>query len=158
MKRRFVLTTVGIALISPLSGCLSTGTDPDDDSARPETPTDEETAFEIGFAEQEGDTADTVRERILIRNVSEKNQYISGYTLMYSSGYEYTITAGLSLAPRSRVAIVTQGTGDSVAESDPPTYYRDANLPELVLEDGEESVRLLDEGDEVVQNATYTPT
>lgn len=157
MGRRTFLTTAGIALTTPLLGCLSTATDDDDDTTRSKTPTGEESAFEIGFAEQEGDTSESARERILITNVSGESQYISGYTLTYSSGYEYTLIGGLSLEAQSTVAIVTQGAGDSVAESDPPTYYRNADLPELVLEDGEETVRLLNGEDEVIVEATYTP-
>lgn len=50
---------------------------------------------------------------------------------------------------------MTQGVGDSVSDTDPPTYYRDAALIELVLEDGEETVRLRDGAGEVVVEATY---
>ena len=76
---------------------------------------------------------------------------------MYSSGYECTLSGGLSLEPQSTVAIVSQGAGDSVAEADPPTYYRNAALPELVLDDGEETVHLLNGDDDVVIEASYTP-
>lgn len=50
---------------------------------------------------------------------------------------------------------VREQGGDSVAESDPPVYYRDADLPELVLEDGEETVKLLDRERGVVSEASY---
>ncbi|WP_224338178.1 lamin tail domain-containing protein [Haloprofundus halobius] len=156
MERRTVLATVGVAFSNLLLGCLSTATDDEDDRTRSKTPTGNESDFEVGFAEQEGDTADSVRERIQITNISGESQYVSGYTLTYSSGYEYTLTGGLSLEAQSTVAIVSQGAGDSVALTDPPTYYRDAALPELVLEDGEETVRLLNHEDEVVIEATYT--
>lgn len=145
MDRRTVLTASGVALVTPLSGCPSTGAGDDDDAD-----------FEIGFAEQESDTSNATRERVLIRNVSGESRFVSGYSLSYSSGYEYTFSGGLTLEAGAKVAIVTQGVGDSVAESDPPTYYRDADLPELVLADGEETVRLLDADGEVVREATYT--
>lgn len=153
MDRRTVLTTAGITLTTSLLGCLSSATDEDDST--PSKTTTDESGFEIGFAGQAGDTSESARERILITNVSGESQYISGYTLTYSSGYEYTFTGGLSLEPRSTVAIVSQGAGGSVAEADPPTYYRDAALPELVLEDGEETVRLLDRENEPVAQATF---
>ena len=156
MNRRTVLTAAGIALVTPLSGCPSTGAGGDDDRTGAGTPIEEEAAYEIGFAEQEGNTSNAARERILITNVSGERRSVSGYTLTYSSGYEYTFTGGLTLESGGTVADVTQGAGDGVAESDPPTYYRDADLPELVLDDGEETVRLLDADDEVVREATYT--
>lgn len=157
MERRTVLATAGIALSTPLIGCVSIATDDEDDRTESKTTTGDESIFKAGFAEQEGDTAESERERVLITNVSDESQYVSGYTLTYSSGYEYTLSGGLSLEPQSTVAIVSQGAGDSVAESDPPTYYRNAALPELVLEDGTETVRLLNGEDEVVIEASYTP-
>lgn len=94
------------------------------------------------------------RESIIVDNLGG-DLALSGYALRYSSGYEYRFS-GLTLEPGSRVAVVSQGTGgDSVAESDPPVYYRDADLPELVLEDGEETVKLLDREREVVSEASY---
>ena len=157
MERRTVLTTAGIALSTSLIGCLNTASDDETDSTGSNTPTGDESAFRVGFAEQESDTAESARERILITNVSGESQSVSGYTLTYSSGYEYTLSGSLSLEPQSTLAIVSQGAGDSVAEADPPTYYRNAALPELVLEDGEETVRLLNGDDEVVTEATYPP-
>ncbi|WP_265108241.1 lamin tail domain-containing protein [Halosolutus halophilus] len=155
MKRRRVLATTGIALSAPLVGCLNTATGVEENNTRSQSPTDDKSDFQIRFAEQEGDTAESVRERVLIKNSSEESQYISGYTLTYSSGYEYTFSGGLTLEPRSTVAVVSQGAGDSVAESDPPTYYRNADLPELVLEDGEETIRLLNQEDELVVEETF---
>lgn len=154
MHRRPLLAAAG-ALVAPLPGCLGTGIDRDDDGPRSGTPTDEGAAFEIGFAEQEGDSSNAGRERVLLTNVSDADRYLGGYTLTDSSGYEHSITGGLSLGPQARVAIVSQGVGDSVTDTDPPTYYRDAAHPELVLEDGEETVRLRDGADEVVVEATY---
>ena len=81
----------------------------------------------------------------------------SGYTLSYSSGYEYTFTGGLTVEHGAKVAVVSQGVGDSVAESDPPVYYRDGDLPELVLEDGNETIRLLDRDGDTIIEATYDP-
>lgn len=59
--------------------------------------------------------------------------------------------------PRSHatLAVVSQGEGDSVADSDPPTYYQTAELPELMLEEGEETVRLLDTDNTPVATGTY---
>lgn len=112
--------------------------------------------FEIQFEPQTTDASASTRERVLVANVSEERQYVSGYTVSYSSGYEYAISGGLTLDPRATLAVVSHGEGDSVAETDPPTYYRNADLPELVLEDGEETVRLLDTDDDPVATAAYT--
>lgn len=76
------------------------------------------------------------------------------YTVAYSSSSEYTISGGLSLDPAT-LAGVSQDEGDSVADFDPHTYYRTAELPELVLEDGEETVRLLDTDDTPVATGPY---
>lgn len=167
MERRLVLDSVVVALSTPFAACLGVGTSHDEekmesetppdskgDEAGTETPTDGESDFEIRFEEQEGDTGNRMRERVVIKNISEQSQDIRGYSLSYSSGYEYTFSS-LPLEPRSKVAVVSQGTGDSVAESDPPTYYRDADLDELVLEDGAETVRLHDRDGERVVEATY---
>jgi hypothetical protein len=151
MERRTFLVAAVVFPSTAIPGCLNSATD----SMEPQTSTEDESAFEFEFEEQEGDTSESVRERVILENISGESQYISGYTLEYSSGFHYTFSGGLSLEHRSIVAVVSQGAGDSVAESDPPTYYRNADLPELVLEDGEETVGLLDRQGELVSEATH---
>lgn len=145
MSRRDVLTAIGTTFVVPFIGCLGTA-----NSARKDDPD-----FEIRFKEHQGETANAVRERIIVMNLSKTDQNLQGYTLEYSSGYEYKFTDGPTLEPRAKVAIVSRGATTSVAESDPPTYYRDADLPSLVLEDGEETVKLLDEAGIALVVATY---
>lgn len=155
MKRRTALTMTGLAFSTTFVGCLSVAPEDAEEQRQPETSIDTGLTVEIKFTEQDGETSGTKREQILIRNTSGEAQSLSGYTLTYSSGYEYTFSGGLSLEPQSSVAIVSRGTGDYVAESDPPKYYRDANLSEFVLEDGKETVRLLNQENEVVVEASY---
>ena len=155
MERRGFVATAGISFIIPFVGCSDATSDDDGDNMGSETPSNEKPNLEILFEEQEGDTGNLVRERIIIRNESDHNIGIGGYTLRYGSGYEYTFSEEFSLEPYSKVAVVSQGKGDSTAESDPPTYYRDADLPELVLEDGEETVRLLNREEELTIEAVY---
>ena len=155
MNRRAALAAAGVALTTPLPGCLSLGSG--DDDGQSDTPAGGEATFDLEFAEREGDSSTHVRERIVVRNVSGERQNVRGYTLAYSSGYEYVFGGRLTLEPGSTVAVVTRGGRDGVADSDPPKYYRDADLPELVLADGAETVRLLDRDDEVVVEATYAP-
>jgi hypothetical protein len=123
-------------------GCLSTANGEDEEE------------YEIRFEEQKSDSSNLGSERVVIRNVSGTTKSLTAFTLDYSSGYKYTFEQ-LSLETSSSVAIVSQGKGNSVVEADPPTYYRDADLPELVLEDGKETVELRDRDDEVVVTATY---
>jgi hypothetical protein len=115
---------------------------------------EDEEEYEIRFEEQKSDSSNLGRERVVIRNVSGTTNPLTAFTLEYSSGYQYTFEQ-LSLEDRSSVAVVSQGEGNSVTEADPPTYYRDADLPELVLDDGKETIELRDRDDEVVVTATY---
>ena len=133
----------GAAIVTSLVGCLSRANDED-----------EEEEFKIRFEEQESESSNVGRERVVIENVSGTTKSLTAFTLDYSSGYEHTFEQ-LSLETRSEVAVVSQGEGNSVAEADPPTYYRDADLPELVLEDGKETVELRDRDNEVLVTATY---
>lgn len=166
MNRRTVLVLTAGAL-TPAGGCLTAGDRSDRSSPESVTPdhpssptqtlvtTEIESAFEIQFEEGPADGPVVQRERVTVTNLSEERRYVSGYTLAYSSGYEHAISGGLTLEPRATLAIVSRGEGASVAESEPPTYYRDAALPELVLTDGEETVRLMNHDDEPVMTATY---
>lgn len=153
MERRTIFKMVGIGLSTPFAGCLSSA--PTNNEEHTDESGDDMAGVEIEFIEEKEDASDSKSEQVLLRNNSDENQRISGYTLTYSSGYEYTFSGGLSLEPGARVAVVSQGTGDHVAESDPPKYYRDADLPELVFEDGKETVRLLNQNDEVVVEASF---
>lgn len=142
MDRRALLAGAGLSFSTAVAGCLSADTN-------------EESIFEIRFEEQEGDSAEVLRERVIVVNTSGEDRNISGYTLSYSSGYEYTFSGVLTVEAGAKVAVVSQGAGDSVAEADPPTYYRDADFPTLVLENGEETVLLFDREDELIVEATY---
>ena len=155
MERRRFLATTGVSFLIPFAGCSDATSDNNGDNMGSETPSNEKPNLEIRFKEQEGDTGNPVRERIIIRNKSDHSIGIGGYTLRYSSGYEYTFSGGFSLEPYSKVAVVSQGEGDGTAESDPPTYYRDADLPELILEDGEEAVRLLNREEGLIIKEVY---
>jgi hypothetical protein len=161
-----VLVLTG-GVLTPVGGCLTMG-DHDDrsntesgSSDSPSSPThtpsatEAELTFEIQFEEGPADGPVVQREQVTVTNRSAEHQYVSGYTLAYSSGYEYAISGGVTLEPHATLAIVSQGEGASVAESEPPTYYQDAALPELVLTDGQETVRLLNYDDEPVVTATY---
>lgn len=166
MNRRMALGLIG-GVLTPATGCLTTGSNnnrtstesgtPDDPSSPTNTPSTPaaESTFKIQFKDGPADGPVVQRERVTVTNLSEERQYVSGYTVAYSSGYEYTISGGLTLEPHATLAIVSQGEGASVAESEPPTYYQDAALPELVLTDDEETVRLLNHDDEPVVTATY---
>jgi len=167
MNRRIVLVLTS-GVLTPAAGCLTRGSDDDQSSTESRTPDDSsvttntlsttgaESTFEIKFEEGPADGPVVQRERVIVTNLSEDRQYVSGYTLAYSSGYEYTISGGLTLEPHATLAIVSQGEEhSSVVESDPPTYYQTATLPELVLTDGEETVRLLNHDDEPLVTATY---
>lgn len=145
MQRRTVLSMAGVAVVTSLVGCLSTANGEDEEEHK------------IRFEEQKSDSSNLGRERVVIMNTSETTKSLTAFTLDYSSGYEYTFEQ-LSLETSSSVAVVSQGEGNSVAEADPPTYYRDADLPELVLEDGKETVELHDRDNEVVVTATYEGT
>lgn len=142
MHRRTLLVGAGFSLTAAVAGCLR-------------TVIIDESPFDLRFEEQTDDSADTVRERVIVDNISGEDQSISGYTLAYSSGYEYTFSGRLILEAGAKVAVISQGAGESVAESDLPTYYQDASLPELVLEDGNETVRLFDKEDNLLVEATY---
>ena len=132
----------GVVIATSPVGCLSTADGEDEEE------------YEIRFEEQKSDSSNLGRERVVIKNVSGTTKSPTAFTLDYSSGYEYAFEQ-LSLENRSSVAVVSRGEGNSVAETDPPTYYRDADLPELVLDDGKETVELRDRDDEVVVTATY---
>lgn len=156
-RRRFVaLSTLSL---SSVTGCLNSGgrggtTPSPSETASPTETGEGQRASGIEFARQESGQSTMTRERIVITNRSSDSWNIGGYTLAYSSGHKYNFS-DLTLEPGADVAVVSRGVGDSVAESDPPTYYRNADLPELVLEDGSETMRLLDTDDEVVVEATY---
>lgn len=144
-RRAFV--TAGLGLVGLVSsGCL--GRTPGDSDA---VAGDD---IQVGFEPSTGGNSATSRERIVLENSSDSDLDLGGFVLQYESGDEYEFD-GLVLEPGAAVAVVSQGTGDAVAESDPPTYYRDAELDELVLEDGQETVELFDADGNLVLEATY---
>ena len=157
MERRGFLATTGVGFLIPVAGCSGTVSDGSDDTeSSPGAASDEKPNLGVRFEERGGDTGNLVRERILIRNESDQSIEFGGYTLRYSSGHEYVFSGGLSVEPYAEVAVLSRGEGDGIAESDPPTHYRDANLPEPVLRDGEETVRLLDRNGELLVEKLYS--
>lgn len=144
MNRRNYLRVIPIV---GTVGCLGT--------AREATEDDTEQMFEISFTSGTDEDVVVSSEHVAVRNVSNSDQQVTGYTLAYSSGHEYTVREGLLLEPGAKVAIVTQGRQNVVAESDPPTYYRGADLSGSVLADGSETVQWIDPDGNTVASATF---
>lgn len=113
--------------------------------------------IEVAFEPRTDGNSAKARERVILINASDDPIDLEGCRLVYQSGPEYEFS-DLVLEPRAKVAVVSRGVGDSTALSDPPTYYRDAELDSLVLEDGEERVTLLSPSGAVVLEATYEPS
>lgn len=91
MERRLVLASVVVPLSTPFAACLGVGTSHDEekmesetppdskgDEAGTETPTDGESDFEIRFEEQEGDTGNRMRERVVIKTSPSRARIFVG--------------------------------------------------------------------------------
>lgn len=152
MKRRESV----LLLMSFLTGCTGGQDAANTTTERTFTPASgERLSVTIHPGTDEDSTSHKEQERVVVTNESEVDTSIRRYYLEYSSGHRYSFDR-VSLAPAEKIVVVSQGSGDVTLESKPPVHVRDANLPELVTTDGEETVMLKAPDGKTVVDATYS--
>ncbi|MFB6235952.1 MAG: lamin tail domain-containing protein [Halopenitus sp.] len=152
MKRRESV----LLLVSLLTGCAGRGDTGNTATEQPSTPDPgDQLSVSIHPGTDEDSTSHEKQERVVVTNESETDATIRRYYLEYSSNHRYSFDR-VSLAPGEKIVVVSQGSGDATLESNPPVHVRDANFPELVTADGEETVMLKNPDGKTVVDATYS--
>lgn len=145
-----------LLLISLLTGCTGGQDAANTTTEQTSTPSPrDQLSVSIHPGTDEDSTSHKKQERVVVTNESETDASIRRYYLEYSSGCQYSFDR-VSLAPAEKIVVVSQGSGDVTLDSKPPVHVRDANFPELVTADGQETVMLKNPDGETVVDGTYS--